>query len=113
MSTFYTENTYVVFIFMVWVFITCSRGSVPLTKFVRFNVIQAILLNIICSCVGVIFTFLPVVLKESMLGSIFANFLYLGIILLIAYSSLLIAYGRYPSIPVLSDAARLQVQQRD
>ena len=38
MSTFYTENTYVVFIFMVWVFITCSRGSVPLTKFVRFNV---------------------------------------------------------------------------
>ena len=83
------------------------------TKFVRFNVIQAILLNIICSCVGVIFTFLPVVLKESMLGSIFANFLYLGIILLIAYSSLLIAYGRYPSIPVLSDAARLQVQQRD
>ena len=48
-----------------------------------------------------------------MLGSIFANFLYLGIILLIAYSSLLIAYGRYPSIPVLSDAARLQVQQRD
>ena len=113
MSTFYTENTYVVFIFMVWVFITCSRGSVPLTKFVRFNVIQAILLNIICSCVGVIFTFPPVVLKESMLGSIFANFLYLGIILLIAYSSLLIAYGRYPSIPVLSDAARLQVQQRD
>ena len=111
LSTFYAENTYVVFIFMVWVFITCSRGSAPLTKFVRFNVIQAILLNIICSCIGVVFTFLPVVLRESMIGVIFANFLYLGIVLLIAYSSLLIAYGRYPRIPVLSEAAKLQVQQ--
>ena len=111
LSSFYAENTYVVFILMVWIFITCSRGSAPLTKFVRFNVIQAILLNIICSCIGVVFTFLPVVLRESMIGIIFANFLYLGIVLLIAYSSLLIAYGRYPRIPVLSEAAKLQVQQ--
>jgi len=110
-STFYTENNLLIFIFMVWVFIVCSRGSVPLTKFVRFNVIQAILLNIICSCAGVIFTFLPIVLRESMIGIIFANFLFLGIVLLISYSSLLIAYGRFPRIPVLSEAAKLQVQQ--
>ena len=70
-----------------------------------------ILLNIICSCSGVIFTFLPIVLRESMLGIIFANFLFLGIVLLIAYSSLLIAYGRFPRIPILSEAAKLQVQQ--
>ena len=111
LSSFYTENNLLIFIFMVWVFIVCSRGSVPLTKFVRFNVIQAILLNIICSCSGVIFTFLPIVLRESMLGIIFANFLFLGIVLLIAYSSLLIAYGRFPRIPILSEAAKLQVQQ--
>ena len=111
LSTFYTENTYVVFIFMVWIFITCSRGSVPLSKFVRFNVIQAILLNIICSCSGVIFSFLPIVLRESMIGIIFANFLFLGVVLIIAYSSLLIVYGRYPRIPILSEAAKLQVQR--
>ena len=111
LSSFYTDNNLLIFIFMVWVFIVCSRGSVPLTKFVRFNVIQAILLNIICSCSGVIFTFLPIVLRESMLGIIFANFLFLGIVLLIAYSSLLIAYGRFPRIPILSEAAKLQVQQ--
>ena len=96
---------------MVWVFIVCSRGSVPLTKFVRFNIIQAILLNIVCSCSGVVFTFLPIVLRESMIGIIFANFLFLGIVLLIAYSALLIAYGRFPRIPILSEAAKLQVQQ--
>jgi|TARA_B100000683_G_scaffold80076_1_gene79015 hypothetical protein len=111
LSRFYTDNNLLIFIFMVWVFIVCARGSVPLTKYVRYNVIQAILLNIVCSCSGVVFTFLPIVLRESMVGVIFANFLFLGIVLLIAYSSLLIAYGRFPKIPILSDAAKLQVQQ--
>ena len=111
LTSFYTENNLLIFIFMVWVFIVCSRGSLPLTKFVRFNVIQAILLNIICSCSGVIFTFFPIVLRESMLGIVFANFFFLGILLLITYSSLLITYGRFPRIPILSDAAKLQVQQ--
>ena len=111
LTTFYTENNLVIFIFMVWIFITCSRGAVPLTKFLRFNVIQAILLNIICSCVGVTFTFLPIVLRESMIGLIFANFSLLGMVVLISYSSLLIIYGRFPRIPVISEAARMQVQQ--
>lgn len=110
-TNFYTSNNLLIFFFMVWIFIICSKGSVPLTKFLRFNVIQAILLNIICSCFGVIFTFLPVVLRESMIGSIFANFLFLGMVLLIAYSSLLIIYGRFPKIPILSEAAKMQVQQ--
>ena len=110
-STFYTDNNLLIFIFMVWVFLVCGRGSVPLTKFLRFNVIQAILLNIICSCSGVIFSFLPIVLRESMIGIIFANFLFLGVVLIIAYSSLLIVYGRYPRIPILSEAAKLQVQR--
>ena len=56
MTSFYTDNSLLIFIFMIWIFIVCSRGSVPLTKFLRFNVIQAILLNIICSCSGVIFS---------------------------------------------------------
>jgi hypothetical protein len=34
---------------------------------------------------------------------------YLGVIVLIVYASLLIFYGLYPSIPVVSEAARLQV----
>ena len=111
LTTFYTENNLLIFIFMVWVFIVCSRGSLPLTMFVRFNVIQAILLNIICSCSGVVFTFFPIVLRESVLGIVFANFFFLGIVLLIGYSSLLIMYGRFPRIPILSEAAKLQVQR--
>ena len=89
-ATFYTNHHLIIFGFMVWVFMLCSRGSVPFTKFLRFNIIQAILVNIICSCIVVAFTFLPIVLRESMIGIIFANFLFLGIVLLISYSSLLI-----------------------
>ena len=111
LASFYEANIYFVFIMMVGIFIVCSRGTVPLTKFVRFNVIQAILLNIICSCIGSIFAFLPIVLRESTIGILLANFLYLGTILVMAYASLLILYGRYPKIPVLSEAARLQVQR--
>ena len=113
LTSFYTENTLPIFVFMIWIFIICSRGSVRLTKYARFNIIQAILLDIICSSIGVIFTYLPIVLRESMLGVIFANFLFLGMLLLIAYCWLLIAFGRYTKIPILTDAAKMQVQQGD
>jgi hypothetical protein len=110
-SRFYAENNLLIFLLMVYIFIMCSRKASRLTKFVRFNIIQAILLNIICACIGVIFTFLPVVVRESMLGVILANLLFFSVVLLIGYSSLLIAYGRLPVIPVVSEAAKMQIQR--
>ena len=96
---------------MVWVFLLCSRRSSPFTKFVRFNVIQAILLNIVYACAGVVFTFLPILLRESMLGLIIANLLFFSMVLLSAYCTLVISSGRMPVIPVVSEAAKAQVQR--
>ena len=62
LASFYEANVYLVFAMMVGIFIICSRGTVKLTKFVRFNIIQAILLNIVCSCIGSIYSFLPIIL---------------------------------------------------
>jgi len=107
----YIKNVYLVFALMLGIFITASRGSLGGSKFARFNIIQAILLNIICSCVSAVFPLMPVGIRESVIGLTMANFLYLGTILLIGYSCVLIAFGRYPKIPVLSEAARLQVQR--
>jgi len=107
----YIQNVYLIFALMIGIFITASRGSLGGSKFARFNIIQAILLNIICSCVSAVFPLMPLVLRESALGLLLANFLYLGTIILILYSSVLIACGRYPRIPVLSEGARLQVQR--
>ena len=111
LPSFYSDNNLLIFIVMIWLFIGCSRGTFPVSKFVRFNVIQAILLNIICTCIGVVFNFLPIAMRESVFGTLFSNSLYLGMILLLCYSALLIVYGKYPLIPVISEAAKLQVQQ--
>ena len=82
-----------------------------MSKFVRFNIIQAILLNIVCSCIGSIYSFLPIILRESTVGILLANFLYLGTVMIMAYSAFLIFCGRYPKIPILTEAAKLQVQR--
>ena len=111
LSSFYVDNNLIFFIFMTWVYILCTRRSNRLTKYVRYNVIQAILLSVVCSCSGVVFTFLPIVIRESMVGVIFANFAFFSIVLLIAYSSLVIANGQFPKIPVVSDAAKIQVRE--
>jgi|TARA_B100000282_G_C31711569_1_gene481367 uncharacterized membrane protein len=110
-TRFYEANVYLIFIFMVAVFITCSRGTLPLNKYVRFNIIQAILLNIICSCVGACFAYMPIVIRESTIGFLLTNSIFLGMLTLIVYSIILILYGRYPKIPVVSEAAKLQVQR--
>jgi hypothetical protein len=112
LSSFYEANIYLIFIVMVAIFIICSRGTIALTKFVRFNIIQAILINIICSCIGSIFIYIPIVLRESIIGILLANFVYLGVLFMICYSILLIIYGRYPRIPIISEAARLQVKHK-
>lgn len=111
LASFYEANVYLVFALMVGIFIICSRGTIRLTKFVRFNIIQAILLNIVCSCIGSIYAFLPIILRESTIGILLANFLYLGTVIIMAYSSFLILFGRYPKIPILTEAAKLQVQR--
>ena len=64
LSSFYEANVYLVFIVMVAIFIICSRGTVALTKFVRFNVIQAILINIICSCTILVGTSLVCIVRS-------------------------------------------------
>lgn len=111
MTNFYIEHVYVVFALMIGIFIMCSRGTIPATKYLRFNIIQAILVNIICSCMSALFPLIPVEIRESGIGFLLANSLYLGMITLILYSSTLILFGRYPKIPVISEAARIQVQR--
>ena len=111
LTAFYMENIYLSFALMLGIFIVCSRGTIPATKYVRFNIIQAILLDIICSCISALYPLLPVSLRESLIGLLLANSLYLGVIVLIFYATILISFGRYPIIPVVSEAAQLQVQR--
>ena len=108
---FYEANSLFLFILMVGVFIACSKGYFRLTKFVRFNAIQAILLSILCSCIGQVYFLMPTILYESNFGVIFAVFFFLSLMALTFYSIIQIMFGRYPLIPLLSNAAKIQVQR--
>jgi hypothetical protein len=108
---FYQNNIYLVFIVMVAVFISCSRGTLSLTKYVRFNAIQAILLNILTACAGQVWSYLPIFMRESTIGLIMANSIYLLVMGTVGYCILLIAYEKYPRLPVVSEGARLNVQR--
>jgi hypothetical protein len=99
------------FILAAVTFFTFSRGIIPAPKYVRCNVMQASLLNVFCSFISSVLPLAPLWIRESILGLFIANFLYLGVSFLIVYSSLLISFGHYPVVPVLSEAARLQVRK--
>merc|ERR1711934_252068 len=53
----YQSNLYFAFGIVLGLFYLCSRGAVPLTKFLRFNILQALLLYIISSCLGQLMVF--------------------------------------------------------
>ena len=111
LNVIYTNNVYLIFVLMVGIFMVCSRGTLPLSQILRYNIIQAILLNILCSCVGSSFAYFPVAIRESLIGNLISNCMYLGTMGLVLYAATLIIFGGYPRIPVLSEAARLQVQR--
>jgi len=108
---FYNQNVYLIFIAMVGIFLLCSRNSLPMTKFLRFNVLQTILLDIVCSCIGQIYMACSIAFKLSTFGVMFANFVYVGTLSWIAYSIVIISLGRFPVLPVISRAANIHIQR--
>jgi hypothetical protein len=120
LTEFYRTNIYLCFALMLTLFIVCAKGKVPftngkkklpLTNFVRFNIIQAILINVVASCISIVYSDLPVGIQESTFGLIIATGIYLWVLMLILSSIIVIIFGRWPTIPVISQAAKLQVQK--
>lgn len=108
---FYLQNVYACFAVMIFIFLSCSRGRKGLSKFVRFNVIQAVLMSIVIQCFSVCWPVVPFTIREGFVGQLIVNSFFWGAVLTIFYCIALIALGRYPKIPVVSEAARLQVMR--
>ena len=97
---------------MVGIFIVCSKGSFRLTKFVRFNIIQAILLAIVSQAINQLYYLAPLFVRETILGTFISNACYGGITLAILYCMFIIfLFGDYPRLPIVTDAAKIQVQR--
>lgn len=81
-----------------------------ISHFIRFNTMQAILLDIVLSLFGLLFSqiLLPA-LGENLLTQTLANVAFLGILAASIYSMVQSWLGRYADIPTLSEAVYTQV----
>ncbi|CAA9245914.1 hypothetical protein AVDCRST_MAG92-1774 [uncultured Coleofasciculus sp.] len=81
-----------------------------IAHFIRFNVMQAILIGIVLSLVGLAFQILGPVLGRSLLKETLYNIIFLGTLAASFYSIIQSALGRYAEIPGISEASYLQVR---
>jgi uncharacterized membrane protein len=81
-----------------------------ISRFIRFNTMQAILLSFILAVFSLILSILnPSLLFGELIASTLANMLVLGMIVSVGYSLVQTLRGEYAEIPTISDAVHMQV----
>lgn len=81
-----------------------------ISHFIRFNTMQAILLDIILSISGLVLSLLGGPLGTGLIMETIFNVLFLGTLAAVIYSVAQSVMGRYAEIPTLSDAVYMQVR---
>lgn len=80
-----------------------------ISHFIRFNAMQAILLDIVIFLVSLLLRILDPVPGIEFAIETLSNTLFLGIVAAFVYSVAQSLLGRYAEIPAISDAVRMQV----
>nr|YP_009314016.1 Hypothetical protein ycf60 [Izziella formosana]SCW22270.1 Hypothetical protein ycf60 [Izziella formosana] len=103
---------FVVFFLLYYLFVR-PKSPIPNRPFLRFNVIQAILLFLINSLLGATFRALPIEFRMSLYGLMLCNTLFWFVLLTITYSVIKSIQGKYAKIPVISQAVKIQIDNRN
>nr|ARW60538.1 hypothetical protein [Polysiphonia sp.] len=108
---FYVTHPALAFItfFVLYYLFVRSKSPIPNRPFIRFNVLQAILLFLINSLLGSAFRALPIEFRVSLYGLILCNTLFWFVLSTIIYAIAKSIEGRYAKIPVISQAVRIQI----
>jgi uncharacterized membrane protein len=77
--------------------------------FIRFNALQAILLDIVLVVLSLAFNLLLAPLGDNFAVRTLANTVFLGVLLLVLFSVVECLRGKEPEIPTLSEAVRMQL----
>ena len=99
------------FLFMGLYFLVVRDSRVP--HFVRFNAMQALLMQIVLFIAQLFFQVLEQLSSNSLpsiISSTFANTIFIGTILLASYAIYQSIKGEYSDIPTLSQAASFQCE---
>nr|YP_009391987.1 hypothetical protein [Periphykon beckeri]ARW60335.1 hypothetical protein [Periphykon beckeri] len=99
---------FVVFFILYYLFVR-SKSPIPNRPFVRFNVLQSILLFLINSLLGSAFRALPIEFRVSLYGLVLCNTLFWFVLSTIIYSIVKSVTGTYAKIPVISQAVKIQI----
>ncbi|MEA5448987.1 Tic20 family protein [Leptolyngbya sp. CCNP1308] len=81
-----------------------------ISRFIRFNTMQAILLSFILAVCGLILSLLDPSVFGSLLFSTLANVLFLGMLISVGFSLVQTFRGLYAEIPTISEAVHMQVR---
>ncbi|MCT7961262.1 hypothetical protein NG799_05385 [Laspinema sp. D1] len=107
MSLYYGIPFAGLIIFFVLLFAVVRNDNI--SRFIRFNTMQAILLNIVLSITGLVVELLGKGLPALAVQTLF-NMLFLGTIAAVVYSVVQSLLGRYAEIPTISEAVHMQVR---
>jgi uncharacterized membrane protein len=83
-----------------------------ISRFIRFNVLQAILMGILLSLCGLLlqYVLLPII-GMGLLTQVLMNVVFFGTFAMAVYGIGMSALGKYTEIPQLSDNAQIQIDR--
>nr|YP_009510953.1 hypothetical protein [Hydropuntia rangiferina]AXI96626.1 hypothetical protein [Hydropuntia rangiferina] len=102
---------FIIFFILYYLFVR-NKSPIPNRPFIRFNVLQSILLFLINSLLGATFRALPIEFRMSLYGLMLCNTLFWFVLSTIIYSIIKSIQGKYAKIPVISQAVRIQIDNR-
>nr|YP_009313405.1 Hypothetical protein ycf60 [Galaxaura rugosa]SCW21659.1 Hypothetical protein ycf60 [Galaxaura rugosa] len=102
---------FIIFFILYYLFVR-PKSPIPNRPFIRFNVLQSILLFLINSLLGATFRALPIEFRTSLYGLMLCNTLFWFVLLTIIYSVIKSLEGKYAKIPVISQAVRIQIDNQ-
>nr|QCI04039.1 hypothetical protein [Antithamnionella ternifolia] len=102
---------FIIFFILYYLFVR-AKSPIPDRPFIRFNVLQAILLFLINSLLGATFRALPIEFRMSLYGLMLCNTLFWFVLSTIFYSVVKSIEGKYAQIPVISQAVRIQIDNQ-
>jgi len=111
---FYVTHPALAFItfFVLYYLFVRAKSPIPDRPFIRFNVLQSILLFLINSLLGATFRALPIEFRMSLYGLMLCNTLFWFVLSTIVYSVIKSIEGKYAKIPVISQAVRIQIDNQ-
>jgi len=94
-------------LFLVLLLVVVRNPNVP--YYLRFNVLQAILLDILLVVLALAFNVLLSPLGNSLMIRTLNNTVFIGALVLVLYASIQCVRGKEADLPTLSEAVRMQL----